>query len=332
MSIQAKDIALKTIIILLVFTTTCSVFAFFFLNLEKTQVKEETEEGSIHVCFTQGENCTSLFVDLILNSTNSKAAIYDIDYAPIKDALIQKNTEILIFEDNYEDIGTSIPSKGLMHNKFFLIYNYSGKNYVITGSTNPTENDLLKNHNNVIIINSKTIFENYEKEFEELKHQKPHATTEKTLVNLSGSSVENYFCPDDNCEEEVLLEIRNAKKSIYFMTFSFTSDFIGREIQTKQNYIEVRGVFDKSQVSSNKEHSEYYTLNDEKNIRKSIGSEKLHHKVFIVDNTTVITGSYNPTSSGTNRNDENIIIVHDAKVAQEYIQEFERIWTESQDT
>jgi phosphatidylserine/phosphatidylglycerophosphate/cardiolipin synthase-like enzyme len=332
MSLQAKDVALKTIIILLVFTILCSAFAFFFLNLEKTRVKEETEEGSIHLCFTKEEDCTSLFVDLILNSTSSKAAIYDLDYAPIKDAILQKNTEILIFEDNYEGIGESISSRGLMHNKFFLIYNHSGKDYLITGSTNPTENDLLKNHNNVIIINSKTIFENYEKEFDELKNQKAQAPTEKTLVNLSGSIVENYFCPDDNCEEEVLLEIRNAKNSIYFMTFSFTSDFIGREIQTKQNYIEVRGVFDKSQVASNKEHSEYYALNDEKNIRKSIGSEKLHHKVFIIDNATVITGSYNPTSSGTNRNDENIIIVHDAKVAQEYIQEFERIWAESQGT
>jgi phosphatidylserine/phosphatidylglycerophosphate/cardiolipin synthase-like enzyme len=49
--------------------------------------------------------------------------------------------------------------------------------------------------------------------------------------------------------------------------------------------------------------------------------------VFIIDNSTVVSGSYNPTSAGTSRNDENIIIIHDKRVAEKFVAEFERVWS-----
>ena len=51
-----------------------------------------------------------------------------------------------------------------------------------------------------------------------------------------------------------------------------------------------------------------------------------HHKVFILDNKTVITGSYNPTSNGNNGNDENMLIIHNPDIAKQYLDEFERLW------
>ena len=55
----------------------------------------------------------------------------------------------------------------------------------------------------------------------------------------------------------------------------------------------------------------------------------MHHKVFIIDEEIVITGSYNPTSSGTKRNDENLLIIHDKEIANEFTQEFEKVWAEA---
>jgi phosphatidylserine/phosphatidylglycerophosphate/cardiolipin synthase-like enzyme len=35
----------------------------------------------------------------------------------------------------------------------------------------------------------------------------------------------------------------------------------------------------------------------------------MHHKFFVVDELYLITGSMNPSASGTNGNDENLIII-----------------------
>jgi phosphatidylserine/phosphatidylglycerophosphate/cardiolipin synthase-like enzyme len=55
----------------------------------------------------------------------------------------------------------------------------------------------------------------------------------------------------------------------------------------------------------------------------------MHHKVFIVDKSIVITGSYNPTNNGNTRNDENILIIHDPEIADLFNQEFESVWSEA---
>jgi len=54
----------------------------------------------------------------------------------------------------------------------------------------------------------------------------------------------------------------------------------------------------------------------------------MHHKVFIIDNETVATGSYNPTESGNSRNDENLLIIHDKEIASAYLEEFQRIFNQ----
>ena len=52
----------------------------------------------------------------------------------------------------------------------------------------------------------------------------------------------------------------------------------------------------------------------------------MHHKVFIIDNKTVITGSYNPTANGNKNNDENMIIIHDKGIANKFLEEFNKIF------
>ena len=54
----------------------------------------------------------------------------------------------------------------------------------------------------------------------------------------------------------------------------------------------------------------------------------MHHKVFIIDNETVITGSYNPTKHANEKNDENILVIHGREIAGEYVQEFLDLWGE----
>ena len=53
----------------------------------------------------------------------------------------------------------------------------------------------------------------------------------------------------------------------------------------------------------------------------------MHAKVIILDEETVIFGSYNFTRSAEENNDENVLIIRDAGVARLFLEEFERIYS-----
>lgn len=61
--------------------------------------------------------------------------------------------------------------------------------------------------------------------------------------------------------------------------------------------------------------------------RHGMGS-KMHHKFVILDGRTVLTGSYNWTLESEEENYENLVIVRDPQVAQDYAREFEALWEE----
>jgi phosphatidylserine/phosphatidylglycerophosphate/cardiolipin synthase-like enzyme len=295
---------------------------------EETRVPHEN--GTIKACFTRQEDCRPLLTGILENATSVKAALYDLNEPSILNALKKKNADLLIDEDNYFGLGKNISKPGLMHDKFYIIYNSSGLDYVVTGSANPTKTDFSKNDNNILVIGSAYLQRNYEAEFSSIKsgnhEKKPIAGLHHQII-FDGFPMENYFCPEDDCEGHVLQALRQAKQSIRFMTFSFTSNGIGDLIVSKRDSLDIEGMFDKGQVASNGEYSEYKKMKDAgMRVKMSTGTGKLHHKVFIIDNETVITGSYNPTYSGDELNDENILILHSQAIAGQYLAEFERIW------
>ena len=45
-----------------------------------------------------------------------------------------------------------------------------------------------------------------------------------------------------------------------------------------------------------------------------------HNKVMVIDGETVITGSFNFTTAAEEHNAENLLLVHDAKLAARYVE------------
>jgi phosphatidylserine/phosphatidylglycerophosphate/cardiolipin synthase-like enzyme len=89
--------------------------------------------------------------------------------------------------------------------------------------------------------------------------------------------------------------------------------------------IDIKGVIEKSQAKGR------YSQSDRMrgfglDVKEDGNPYNMHHKVFIIDNRTVIAGSMNPSRSGGERNDENLMIIHDKTIAEEFLREFERIW------
>lgn len=289
------------------------------------------ENGKIDVIFCPEENCSSELIKLI-NSANIAihCAFYNLNLKDIIYGLANKSknidVKIIIDDKNYNKNikGVRIDKKNhKMHNKFCVI-DYKK---VWTGSFNPTIRDNYYNNNDVIILESKYIAENYEAEFLELWHHifSDGNKVKYPVIFLNNTKVENYFCPEDctTALNRIVALIKDADKTIYFMTFSFTSEDIADALLLN-NKAKIKGIFERSQINK---YSQYKRLKDfGLNVKLDTNPANMHHKVFIIDNVTVITGSFNPTKSAITRNDENILIIHSKDIATEYIKEFEKLW------
>ncbi len=54
--------------------------------------------------------------------------------------------------------------------------------------------------------------------------------------------------------------------------------------------------------------------------------DKLHHKFAVIDNKTVITGSFNWSPAAAHTNDETLMIIHSPKLAAHFTREMNRMW------
>ena len=54
--------------------------------------------------------------------------------------------------------------------------------------------------------------------------------------------------------------------------------------------------------------------------------DKLHHKFAVIDNRTVITGSFNWSPSAAHQNDEMLLVIHSPLVAAHFTREMDRLW------
>lgn len=214
----------------------------------------------------------------------------------------------------------------IMHDKFVII---DGRT-VLTGSWNLTVNCTYRNNNNAIVIESEALARNYAAEFAEMFEKKqfgptsPRNTPEPQL-NIEGTLVENYFAPEDKVSERVVALVGGAEKSIHFLAFSFTDDKIGRAMLDRAKAgVSVSGVFESRGADT--EYGEYPPM-------KKAGLDVwldgnpyvMHHKVIIIDERTVVLGSFNFTASADQDNDENLLVIHNPDVAKLYLEEFQRV-------
>ena len=54
--------------------------------------------------------------------------------------------------------------------------------------------------------------------------------------------------------------------------------------------------------------------------------DKLHHKFAVIDNKTVITGSFNWSPAAAHTNDETLLVIHSHEVAAHFTREMNRMW------
>ena len=124
---------------------------------------------------------------------------------------------------------------------------------------------------------------------------------------------------------EMIDTLNSAQQSIRFMTFSFTRDDVGEALLAlSQRGVDVEGIFEVR--ASRTDFSELPRLFCAGVPVFQDGNPfTFHHKVFIIDDHTVLTGSFNISDSATERNDENLIIIRDRDLAAQYLAEYDRM-------
>lgn len=275
-------------------------------------------------------------------------AIYDFNLWSLRDAFIAAYrrgvvVRVVTDSDNMDEMeiqelkeaGVEVMGdrrEGLMHNKFVII----DRSEVWTGSMNFTTGGGYLDNNNLIRVQSSKLAEDYRHEFEQMFID-DHFGTSKTsstpnpTISVNGSLIEVYFSPQDGTLEHILEVVNSAQESIYFLAYSFTSDKLADALieQVKLGVI-VKGIFDEDQYHSNS-GTEFDKLRAAGLDVNLDGNPRLmHHKVIIIDQETVITGSYNFSNNAEHNNDENTLIIHNPDIAAEYIEEFQQIYDQSQ--
>lgn len=270
-------------------------------------------------------------------------AVLRLDLWSIRDALIDahhRGVEVRVVtdgdyvdEDEIQDLlraGIDVVADtedALMHHKFVVIDGID----VWTGSMNFTVNGAYRHNNNLLYVHSRDVAEDYAREFEEMYADgrfgaASRMDTPHPLVNIDGAQTEIYFSPDDMAALHIVDALENAQDRIVFMAYTITLDAIADVLIERAGAgVEVIGVLEREQAA-NLGSDVDRLLAAGVDLRLDGNPDKMHHKVFVIDDTVVITGSYNYSQSAESRNDENVVIVRSAELAQRYVEEFNRIW------
>ncbi|MBN1886918.1 MAG: hypothetical protein JW850_02975 [Thermoflexales bacterium] len=220
-------------------------------------------------------------------------------------------------------------NSALMHNKFVIF----DQQVVWTGSSNLTTNGNFRNNNNVIVIKSPQVALMYEREFAEMWAGQFGPTSPSTAnqqsLTIDGTSIQVLFAPEDKVMNYLIPLVKSAEKNIRVMAFSFTHDKLGEAVLGRSKAgVDVAVIFETS--GSKTRYSELTRLYCARvPVRQDGNPGTFHHKVIVIDEEIVVTGSLNFSESADTSNDENVVVITNRTIAALYLQEFERRWAEA---
>jgi phosphatidylserine/phosphatidylglycerophosphate/cardiolipin synthase-like enzyme len=141
---------------------------------------------------------------------------------------------------------------------------------------------------------------------------------DNTFSNRPLPPIEVRFSPDGGCTEAVVREIDAAQSSVFVQAYSFTSVPISKAVVAAyKRGVHVEVVLDRSQKTE-KYSSADFLHNARVPVLIDSKHAIAHNKVMIIDGQTVITGSFNFTKSAEEHNAENLLVIRDKILADQY--------------
>jgi phosphatidylserine/phosphatidylglycerophosphate/cardiolipin synthase-like enzyme len=228
----------------------------------------------------------------------------------------------------------------LMHHKYVVRDGGTPNAALWTGSANFTDDSWTLQENNLLQIDSPELCRYYETDFRELWESGDIGSTgahDRGTLRVGASTVEVAFAPGDGPTIDHLIArlIGGARRRLKVGSMLITSGAILgalNDVLSHHRVQEYGGVYDRTQMEGvfgqwQGQPSEWKIAAFEHAAADLVGKRStpytptsahdfMHNKVVVADDA-VLTGSYNLSHSAT-MNAENVLVIHDAALAERY--------------
>lgn len=145
-------------------------------------------------------------------------------------------------------------------------------------------------------------------------------------ANTSESRARVCFSPGEQCLVGIIDVLHGAKVSVDICVFTISDDRITTAIRNAhERGVAVRIISDNDK--SNDRGSDIDLLQQAGlAVKLDRSPNHMHHKFAIVDDKTLLNGSFNWTRSASEYNEENIVIVDDPHQVAAFSERFEALW------
>lgn len=170
------------------------------------------------------------------------------------------------------------------------------------------------------------------------------ASVSNTLANVSskpistasaGSGDISVYFPraGQDAEGQLISQLSASQKTLDVAIYEFTDTKIADAIAAaKKRGVTVRLISDR-ECSSEAAPKKALGIVKAAGIPIKINSHQgiMHLKVSIIDDSITTTGSFNYTKSAQSENDENLVVINNTQISQQYESQFDRMWNNTAD-
>jgi phosphatidylserine/phosphatidylglycerophosphate/cardiolipin synthase-like enzyme len=150
------------------------------------------------------------------------------------------------------------------------------------------------------------------------------ASQDTTPASQAAPGIDVCFSPHGGCTEAVVKALDGAKQSVYVQAYSFTSTPIAKAlVDAHKRGVQVKVILDKSQRTEKYSSADFVA---HAGIPVQIDAKHAiaHNKVMVIDEETVITGSFNFTKAAEESNAENLLVIHSKELAAKYLENWKK--------
>ena len=156
-------------------------------------------------------------------------------------------------------------------------------------------------------------------------HGAPGPVVANVAQNAQGPDLAAYFSPKGGCTAAILDQIGAAQQTVEIQGFSLTSAPIADALAAaKRRGVRVTVLLDAAQTSERREQARYLV-----GAQVPVYLDSRHgaadNRVIMIDNRTLITGSFTFTDSAEEGNADNMLVIHDQPQLQSSFEENFRV-------
>lgn len=160
----------------------------------------------------------------------------------------------------------------------------------------------------------------------------PHALPAAAQNGTTQSGdIQVLFSPRGGCTPAIVQAINGATRLIRLQAYSFTSKPIAEALVAAiRRGVKVQALLDKSN-RTDRYSSATFLRNSGAEVCIDAKHAIAHNKIILIDDVTIVTGSFNFTKAAEESNAENVLIIRNrADVAQAYLRNWESHWRHSE--